>query len=673
MLPLRKYQTIGSILLAAAAAAYGQQVVAPTTETVGSARGDNVGNYNVTQSFETGYRWHLVGGNVGMYRSIDNYGNGLRVLGSNLTVNSRDGHGHYFDEIVLNTTGLGNDPYQAAILRIQRNQLYRYDMSWRLNDYYNPGLTVAGGNHFEDTVRRMQDHDLTLLPQSHTRFRVGYSREGEDGPALTTSQEFTTTGSGLPVFSNVKRQWNEYRLGADLEFHGFALTITRRWDFFKDDTPVSSAGAEAAGTATDSTVLQQFRRAQPVHGANPGWLGDLRTQRKRWAMNARATYVNGRRDFVLSELAQGLGQLGGPAIREIAVRGNAGRPVANGDLAVSFFPADKLTIVNNTSVTSNRIDGTANYSEAGTFATFKNIDFRYFGIRTVSNFTDLNYRVRNWFGVYAGYHYSDRLIKTIESSLLPGLDTSFNGQTYEVSNHLNTGRLGIRLRPAKTVTMSVDGEVGRAANPLTLTQDRNYHAINGRIDHRVRKFQFSAIYRQAYNLNSPVNFVSFDSHSRQYSASASYAATNWFTLDTSYSKLHLDTSSFLTFFASSTPRSQLQTNYLSIYRSNIHAANLTARFGIAKKADLFVGYAITKDTGDGRSVSSDPIQNLLNSVQTFPLTYESPLARISVRLSAKFRWNAGWQYYAYHEEFGLFGYNQNYRAHTGFTSVLWAF
>ena len=109
--------------------------------------------------------------------------------------------------------GLGNDPYQAVMLRIQKNGLYRYDMSWRLNDYYNPGLTVAGnqglngapvitfagrrpgllstgGLHIRDTSRRMQDHDLTLLPQSRFRFRVGYSRNVEDGPALSTAQEF---------------------------------------------------------------------------------------------------------------------------------------------------------------------------------------------------------------------------------------------------------------------------------------------------------------------------------------------------------------------------------------------------------------------------------------------------------------------------------------------------
>ncbi len=55
-------------------------------------------------------------------------------------MNSRDGHGRWFDQIVLTTMGLGNDPYQSVTLRVEKNKLYRYDMLWRLDDYYNPGL-----------------------------------------------------------------------------------------------------------------------------------------------------------------------------------------------------------------------------------------------------------------------------------------------------------------------------------------------------------------------------------------------------------------------------------------------------------------------------------------------------------------------------------------------------
>ena len=37
------------------------------------------------------------------------------------------------------------------------------------------------------------------------------------------------------------------------------------------------------------------------------------------------------------------------------------------------------------------------------------------------------------------------------------------------------------------------------------------------------------------------------------------------------------------------------------------------------------------------------------------------------------RWNAGYQFYDYMETFHLLGYYQNFHAHTGYTSVLWAF
>src|SRR5262245_63015323 len=95
-----------SLIIAIAAVGSAQQPVAPTAEPMGSARGRDWANYNVTQSFETGYRWSTIAGDQGMYRNVVNYGNGIRLLGSNLTVNSKEGNGRYFDEILLNTLGL---------------------------------------------------------------------------------------------------------------------------------------------------------------------------------------------------------------------------------------------------------------------------------------------------------------------------------------------------------------------------------------------------------------------------------------------------------------------------------------------------------------------------------------------------------------------------------------
>ena len=104
-------------------------------------------------------------------------------------------------------------------------------------------------------------------------------------------------------------------------------------------------------------------------------------------------------------------------------------------------------------------------------------------------------------------------------------------------------------------------------------------------------------------MNAPQGFSSYSSHSRNYSANASLAPKDWLSLDASYMKLHLDTAGGIAFFAGA-PGPPCRPAF-RIYRSNVHAGNLGARFAITKRADLYVGYTITKDTGDGRSTATD--------------------------------------------------------------------
>ena len=138
----------------------------------------------------------------------------MRLLGSSLSVNSKDGHGHYFDEILLNTIGLGNDPYESAMPAHPEEQLYRYDMMWRLNDYYNPGLTVAGGLHHIGHQRAAcRITTSRCLPQSKFRSASGTAATCRTVRRFRPSQEFDANGSGLPVFIDVRREWNEYRAG----------------------------------------------------------------------------------------------------------------------------------------------------------------------------------------------------------------------------------------------------------------------------------------------------------------------------------------------------------------------------------------------------------------------------------------------------------------------------
>jgi hypothetical protein len=670
-----------------------QPVVAPTPEQPVTARGENAGNYNVINSFETGYRWALVGGDFGMYRADVNYGNGIRLLGGNLTVNSKDGHGWLFDEIILNTIGLGNDPYQYANVRIQKNRLYRYDATWRSSDYYNPGYVISGGQHLMDTQRHMQDHEIRLLPVSRITVRLGYARNDENGPALSTEQGVNNNLFGvLPLFRNVRRDWNEYRLGADLDFLGFKLTVLRQWNYYKDDSAFSGALNGIPDVASNQIGATQYAHAEPYHGSNPGWLGNLNTSRKMWAMNTRMTYVSGRRDFALNESGASRGFGNALSNFQTVVGGNARRPFMAGDFSLSVFPTNRVTLVANQSVQNNRTDGDATISQLSPFGQMTTVNFRYLGIRTLASSLDAQYRLSSRVSFFSAYEYSTRLIRTVEDMTFqgggppgggPGGPPPGGGQpggatVEEQNNHVNTGRIGTRIKPITPLTISVEGEVGRDNHPLLPLNDRNYHTINGRVEYRTRKLRLSTAYRQHYNVNSPSVLSFHSSHSRSYSANASWTLSNSLSFDASYTKLHLDSLGALAFFAGTGTRFTVYRSYSSLFLSNTHSANLAARFTIGKRTTLYLGYNITRDPGDGRATAVsagtlDPIQQVFSAVQTFPVSYQSPLARVSFRIAPKIQWNAGWQLYNYHQDFSLLSYLPNYHANTGYTSVTWSF
>lgn len=665
-------------LMLVPALAFAQDVVAPTTgESVTTAQGRNVGEYNVVQSWELGYRFASVGGDDGKYRSDVNYHDGIRLLSSYLTVNSRDGHGRLFDEIVLSTEGLGNDPYESATLRVQKNRLYSYNLTWRSNDYFNPGLTVANGEHLMDTNYRWQDHEITLFPQSWFRVRAGYSRTVQDGPALTTEQEFDSRGDVFPLFRDLREQYNEYRVGFDVTRKGLRFSLLRRWEYFKEDTTDNVTATLQGGTVPfgggvgDPSTLTGFTSAQPYRGNAGGWLGNLYAEQKWIAVNARVTYSGGRGDFIQNESALGVDRFGASQNRQVLVTGDGNRPVTTGDFNITLLPESRLSIVNNTSISNTRMDG-SNFYEQFDNATLsaQTLHFQFLGVRLITNGTDVRYRFSKKLDVFAGFRYADRSIRSIEDGASVG--QPLQGLAAEQSNHQDAGVLGVNWIPWKDLRVHLEGEVGRNSTPFAPISLANYHAIRSRVLYRKKSYSLGAGYQENYNNNSIV-ITAYSSRSRTYNAEGSWNAKSWLSLDASYSKLHLDTLGGIAFFAG-TP--SVLTSGESVYISNIHAANLGVRLPVAKRADVYLGYNITKDTGDGRgslAAQATAAGQIFYNVQTFPLTYQTPLVRVSVRISAKLRYNLGYQYYGYHEDFGLLSETQNYRAHTGYTSLLWSF
>ncbi|HEY4054502.1 MAG TPA: hypothetical protein VGL74_12200 [Terriglobales bacterium] len=645
----------------------GQQPVAPTPDTVGSTRGDNWSDYNIVNSFETGYRLLSVSGNLDKYRSDENFGNGVRLLSSFFSINSKDGHGRFFDEVVVTTGGLGGDPYQSATLRVDKNRLYQYDFSWHKNDYLNPGLTTDGaaGQHLLDTTSTLQDHNLTLFPQSPIRFSFGYSRDTQAGAGISTVQLFNTTGPSdstetvFPIFENVKRTQNDFRLGGDLLWRGFRLNWMRGWEDYKDDTPLQFSNGSSGS-------LNSFLRSEPNHGTSPYWRVGLFRESRWLDVNGRFTYTAGARSFLSNETALGTNQFGALANQQIITSGTARRPVTTGNLNLTVSPTSKLTIASRTSVYNVRTEGDSAYLQYDNAT--QSADLLYFqslGIRTIETDVDAQYHALSWLDVHGGYGYSNRVISSSPQFAFLGSTSSV---PYRQTNTLNSGLFGVRFTPAKRLTIILDGEAGRADRPFTPKSDRNYNTASGRVQYRVKSLQFSVQSKADYNLNS-VTLSSYSSHARTYTGSVSWNPRSWFGIDASYSKLHLDTLGGIAFFAGS----QFLPDQLSYYVSNLHSGTLAARFNL-KQVDFYLGYSRVQDTGDGRSSATTtvigPGLTAFETAQTFPLKFQAPLARVSVRINERIRWNIGYQYFGYHETFAS---GENYLAHTGYTSVLWSF
>ncbi|WP_321477651.1 hypothetical protein [uncultured Paludibaculum sp.] len=650
------------LLLAGAGLVFAQSPVAPTDERVGEARGVNYGNYNILQSWEVGYRFRDVDGNLGKYRSDVNYGNGIRLLGSRLAIRSRDGHGGWVDELVLSTQGLGNDPYQFANLRIAKNGLYRYDMVWRLSEYFNPALAVTNGQHAIDTTRQMQDHDFTLFPQGRVRFFAGFSRSLQEGPALTTVNAFDVRGDEFPLFSNVHRRQNEFRYGNELKVFGVKINWMQSWELYREEMPVSLDAPSAGTNPSDRTVLNGFLRSNPYHGSTPSFrLNLFREKGEHWAVNGRFTWSAGSRGFALDETALGGDRFGGARNRQVLVTGDARRPVATGNLTLSLFPTSKLTIANHTGFHSTRMEGDSSYVELENASlTSAQVNFDYLGIRNITNVTDAQYEAKPWITIRGGYQYANRQIRSIEQLTVDNFPASVRT---EQTNVLNAGVAGVRLRPLKPWTIAVDGELGRQDKPFFPTSEKNYHAVSARTQWRQGPLTLSALARSYTNSNSTSLFA-HSARTRQYSFDGSWTPRDWFSVDAGYSKLHSYTATGLAYFLASA----LVEGDQSLFLSNLHTGHLGAHFSIRNRVDLYAGLSITRDAGGNpRGGSALPV---FQAVQTFPMEFDAPLARISVKILPKLRWNAGYQYYRYREDLLPL---QNYRANTGYTSVLWTF
>ncbi|MGH9563576.1 MAG: hypothetical protein ACRD3S_19155, partial [Terracidiphilus sp.] len=148
-----------------------------------------------------------------------------------LNMRSLNHEGLFFDDLNFSNFGYGGDPNDVSRLRIRKSKLYEFSGVFRRDksfwDYNllanplnpvpigsaNPAFAATRSPNAMNLVRRMGDYDLTLLPQSPVRVRLGYSRNVDEGPSLSTYHGTTD----FLLAQNFRMTTNAYHAGVDFQ------------------------------------------------------------------------------------------------------------------------------------------------------------------------------------------------------------------------------------------------------------------------------------------------------------------------------------------------------------------------------------------------------------------------------------------------------------------------
>jgi hypothetical protein len=676
--------------------------------------GENAGDYTVISSVEFGYRGLSVDGDLNKYQSDLNYKAGPRLFDSSFLLQSRDGNGALFETFLINSTGWGADPQGNLRASVEQPEWYRLDATYRrfkyfrfLNSFANPNWVFnpanfsvppkrVTGEHGADTRIHLGDFDLTLLPKNERiRFNLGYSPERFSGPAFIN---YHVGGNEFMTLTEVKSRANDFRLGADGRLGPVNFSFLQGFRRFRDDTNINLGVTPGINLNPAAASLTTFHRDEPARGSVNYTRFSVQTLiAKKFDITGRVIYSKADQDYSFAENLTGRNwnpRITGfppspPAatpnilnLGQYVLAGNTERPSWLGDLGLTFWATDKLRISNTIKVETFEINGTALFSDFFSLTRGTRTDTVAFNNRNVDTSVDYrkiqntiegDYQFNPRYSIHLGYRYGTRRVTEGISGFNLGSNspTPLTPESHTEENHTHVFIGGFKARPASEWTIYFDAEHGTADN--VFTRIGNYDFTNIRAKTRFKpnsRIAFNMAIIAKNNANpSEIAGVSLTDFgvsikSRIFTSSLDWTATPRFSFSTGYNYHWINSKAIVDYFFNSVQHPI--GNSLYYVRNNYFFVESVAR--IAPRATLFTAYRINKDKGQGSRLA-DPTGNPGSLIASYPMSYQSPEARLAIKLHHRLDWNVGYQYYNYNESTLVGPRPQNYHAHLPYTSL----
>lgn len=702
---------------------------APSLPPMPPAQAEDAGDYTIISSLEFGYRGLRVDGDLNKYRSDLNYKAGPRLFDSSLFMRAKEGKGGLFDTLLVTSTGWGADPHGNMRISVEKPKLYRFDGTYRrfkyfrfLNNFVNPNWIFSPttfsvlpnpitGEHGYNTRTETGDFDLTLLPKNETiRFNVGYSPERYSGPAFTN---YHFSGGEFNLLSQLRSRANDFRIGADGKVGPIDFSFLQGFRRFRDDSSINLGPTRGINLNTTAASLTSFRRDEPARGSVDYTRFSAHTLvAKKLDITGRIVYSNAKSSFAFIENSSGINLnpriTGWPPTPPAAatpnilnlgqynITGSARRPNTLGDVGITFLATDKFRISNTFRVEDFSIDGTAVFSDFFSITrpltgggartdtiSFSNLDAnRVTKYRKYQNTLEGDYQFNARYSLHFGYRYGSRRIEESFEGFNLGSSGSLTPPPARTSesevehNHTNAFFGGFKARPVKNWNIYFDAEHGTADNVFTRIGNYNYTNIRA-------KSRYSPNNRVSFNLavitknnSNPseiagVSLQDFgvDVRSRIFTSSVDWTANSRVSFSAGYNYNWLNSDAVVDYFYQVPPATSVRHplgHSLYFIRNNFFYVDTTAQ--LFPRLSLYASYRINEDNGQGSRLA-DPTGTPGTLISSYPMSYQSPEARLVVKINRRLDWNVGYQYYNYRESSIVGPRPQNYHAHLPYTSL----